>query len=179
MSEEKVLENLDENFSGEEQVTLDDIANKYLTFELNSDNDSSKVYGIALKDVIEIVGIQPASEVPYVPEYIKGIINLRGSIVTLVDINERFGFPETVYDERTGVIVVEIEESLVGLIVNRVFEVINVRKISPLPKEVNNISNKYISGVAKLPDEDVSVLIMDTSLVVNMNDMMGLDVEMA
>lgn len=165
MDEEKVTNSID-NYGNEQQTDVDDISNRYLTFELSALIDSSKVFGIALKDVIEIVSLETPAEVPYAPSYVKGIINLRGSVVPLVDINERFGFPETEYDERSCIIVAEINENRIGLIVNKVFEVVTIKKISPLPKEVDKISNKYVSGIANM-DSGKAVLIMDTSLVID------------
>ncbi len=167
MDEEKVTTSLDE-YDNAEPVDLDDISNKYLTFELSALINTSKLFGIAMKNVIEIVNMQYASEVPYAPSYVKGMINLRGSIVPLVDINERFGFEETEYNEKTCIIVVEINENQIGLIVNMVHDVVNIRQISPLPKEVDKISNKYVSGVSELEDGRV-VLIMDTDLVIGMD----------
>lgn len=166
MDEEKVKSSMSE-YEDNEQADLDDIANKYLTFELSAGAESSKVYGIQMKNVIEIVNMQPISEVPYAPEYVKGIINLRGRIVPLIDINDRFGFPETPYNERTCIIVVNIEENYIGLIVNMVYEVVNIKQISKLPKEVDKISNKYVSGIAKNEENDQTVLIMDTALVID------------
>lgn len=163
MSEEKVIAT-DEYSS--EQIDVDDISNKYLTFELSAVLESSKVFGIAMKNIIEIITIQQISEVPHAPSYVKGLVNLRGSLVPLVDINERFGFPETEYNDRTCVIVVEIKENLIGLIVNQVYDVVTIRKTSPLPAEIDQISNKYVSGVAELEDGRVA-LIMDAALVVD------------
>lgn len=170
MGEDNIKNSMPEYHDGEDggNFEFDDISNKYLTFELSSPEDSSKVYGIEMKDVIEIVNIQPISEVPYAPAYVKGVINLRGRIVPLIDINDRFCFAQTDYNERTCIIVVNIGENYIGLIVNQVYEVVNVREISPLPKELDKISNKFVSGIARTGEGNI--LIMDTNLVTGMEN---------
>ena len=84
-------------------------AGKYLTFNL--DNEA---YGLEITYITEIIGIQKITEVPELPEYVKGIMSLRGQIIPVVDVRLRFGKPDRTYDERTCVIVVEISCTILG-----------------------------------------------------------------
>ncbi|NLM79860.1 MAG: purine-binding chemotaxis protein CheW, partial [Clostridiales bacterium] len=105
-----------------EQIVDDDPQDgRYLTFSLDSE-----CYGIEIKYVTEIIGIQPITEVPEMPEYIKGIINLRGRIIPVMDVRLRFKKPFREYDERTCIIVIEIRDIVLGLIIDRVSEVLTI-----------------------------------------------------
>lgn len=122
---------------------------KYLTFVL--DNES---YGIGINNVTEIIGIQPITLVPELPEYIKGIINLRGKIVPVMDVRLRFKKVFREYNDRTCIIVVDINNLSIGLIVDSVSEVLIIpdQDIIP-PPNLNKVSNKYISGIGKIDNE--------------------------
>ncbi|MBQ5316023.1 MAG: purine-binding chemotaxis protein CheW [Oscillospiraceae bacterium] len=106
-------------------------------------------YGIEIKYVNEIIGIEQITVVPKVPEYIKGVINIRGKIVPIISVRKRFGKEEIPYDERTCIIVLEYEENQVGIIVDRVREVVTAKPGSicdtPVQKNVN--TNKYIKNI--------------------------------
>ncbi|MDD3429071.1 MAG: chemotaxis protein CheW [Oscillospiraceae bacterium] len=123
-----------------------DLAGKYLTFYIGN-----CTYGVELVHVIEIIGIQDATSVPGVPAYIKGIINLRGRIVPVIDVRLKIGEEEKAYDERTCIIVINWQESLVGLIVDSVSEVIDFSadQLSALPEFSNVNTKKYLSSVCK------------------------------
>ena len=114
-------------------------------------------YGIDIKYVIEIIGVEPITEVPELPKYIKGVINLRGKIIPVMDVRIKLKKEEKEYDDRTCIIVVEIENIDIGLIIDKVIEVANIdeRNISPPPKvnlERYN-SNSYIKGIGKIENE--------------------------
>ncbi|MGZ3217092.1 chemotaxis protein CheW [Paracoccus sp. T5] len=106
-----------------DDLETDTIANMYLTFELDDEE-----YGVGIAGVTEIVGMQRIMPIPDMPVYLKGVINLRGKVIPLMDVRLRFGMPERPHDERTVIIVMEVEEAPVGLIVDRVRE---VREIAP------------------------------------------------
>lgn len=126
--------------------TEDDLTGKYLTFFIGE-----KTYGVELLHVLEIISIQTVTTVPSTPEYIKGIINLRGQIVPVIDVRLKFNMDEKDYDERTCIVVLNIDEMSVGLIVDQVSEVISFDNdhLSPLPEfgEVN--TNQYIKSIAR------------------------------
>ena len=94
---------------------------KYLTFNLGQES-----FGIEIKYVTEIVGLQPIMVVPEVAEYVKGIINLRGRIIPVIDIRLKFKKTPVAYDDRTCIIVIEIRGISCGLIVDQVAEVMDI-----------------------------------------------------
>lgn len=122
---------------------------KYLTFALNNE-----LYGIEIKHVTEIIGIQQIVEVPEQPDYFRGIINLRGKIIPVMDVRIRFKKENKEYNDRTCIIVIDIRGTAVGLIVDNVSEVLTIpaEEIVP-PPEVTKIGNKFINGIGKVGDE--------------------------
>ncbi|HWR21900.1 MAG TPA: chemotaxis protein CheW [Feifaniaceae bacterium] len=124
--------------------TDDTQQNRYLTFLLGEE-----VYGIAIGDVIEIIGVLPVTPLPKAPDYLKGIMNLRGKIVPVIDVRLKFKKPAAKYTERTCIVVVEVQEMTVGLLIDEVSEVLTIesRDIVPPPALKDSRSN-YISGVS-------------------------------
>lgn len=127
----------------------DTLKGKYLTFYIEDD-----CYGIPIRYVTEIIGVQPITEVPELPEYIRGIINLRGKIIPIMDVRLRFKKPFLEYNDRTCVIIVEMNDIDMGLVVDRVAEVLYIpdEDIAP-PPEVSKSHNRYIQGIGKVGDE--------------------------
>lgn len=123
---------------------------KYLTFDLGSES-----YGIGIEHVTEIIGILPITEVPELPEYIRGITNLRGRIIPVMDMRLRFKKEYIDYDERTCIIVVDIHDNSVGLIVDRVAEVTNIadEDLVEQPMLASGVSNRYIKCIGKVGNE--------------------------
>ena len=128
---------------------------KYLTFILGEES-----YGIGIEHVIEIIGLLPITVVPELPDYIKGIMNLRGRIIPVMDMRLRFRKTFVAYDERTCIIVVEIGDNSVGLIVDRVSEVITIadEDIVDQPMLSAGTSNRYIKRIGKV-GSDVKMLL--------------------
>ena len=136
---------------------------KFLTFTIGSE-----AYGLEIKYVTEIIGIQEIAEVPQLPEYIRGIINLRGKIIPVMDVRLRFKKPIREYNDRTCIIVVDIKNVLVGLIVDTVSEVMIIQEqdVVPPPDLNKGCSNRYIKGIGKVGSEvklllDCSKLLSD------------------
>ena len=129
-----------------ERDTQDDL---YLTFTIGSE-----VYGIGIEFVKEIIGIQSIAEIPDFPEHIRGVINLRGKIIPVMDVRLRFRKPAQGYDARTCIIVVDILGTSIGLIVDRVAEVVAIpeQEIAP-PPEINRREAGYIQGIGKAGGE--------------------------
>ena len=122
---------------------------KFLTFKLGNES-----YGMEIKHVTEIIGIQPVTEVPQLPQYIKGIINLRGKIIPVMDVRLRFKKPSIEYTDRTCVIVVDVKDISIGLIVDMVSEVISIPNTDIVePPEVTSQGNRYIKGIGKVGNE--------------------------
>ncbi len=132
----------------------------YLTFQLGSEE-----YGMEIFYVTEIVGIQRITRVPGMPDYIKGVINLRGSVIPVMDVRLRFGMSERTYDERTCLIVVRVDDRSTGLVVDRVNEVseIPASQIEPPPRTGGN-SGEYIHGMGKVNDAVKILLSMEKLL---------------
>ena len=124
---------------------------KYLTFSL-----ASEEYGIGILRIKEIIGMMPITCVPQTPEYIKGVVNLRGKVIPVMDLRLRFGMPAMNYTERTCIIVVEISGQAgtvqVGVVVDAVSEVLNVKAedIEPTPSFGTKLNTDYILGLAKM-----------------------------
>ena len=128
---------------------------KYLIFHLAGED-----YGLDIAYVTEIIGIQKITEVPDMPEFIKGVINLRGKVIPVMDVRGRFGFELEPYNERTCIIVVDMKEMAVGLVVDQVQEVLDIpeENIEPPPSTGKNERSDYVSGMGKLGD-DVKILL--------------------
>lgn len=146
---EKIRNNntmLDDDMDEEMEDTQED---KYLTFVLNREE-----YGIEIKHVIEIIGIQNITSVPDMPHYIKGVINLRGKVIPVMDVRIRFNINEQAYNERTCIIVITVNEQLVGLIVDEVSEVLDIPKTSvePSPRVNRGEGSKFVQGMGKVGD---------------------------
>lgn len=129
---------------------------KYLTFTLGEE-----LYGIDIRVVIEIIGILPITKVPEVPDYVRGIINLRGKIIPVVDMRLRFGREFRPYTDRTCVIVIAVKDVLIGLIIDGVSEVLTISEdyIVPQP-ELKSSQTHYIRNIGKMLDDKV-VLLLD------------------
>ena len=128
--------------------------NKYLTFSLGRE-----IYGIDICVVIEIIGIQNITAVPEVPDYVQGIINLRGRIIPVVDMRLRFKKEFRAYGDRTCIIVIEVRDVLIGLIVDGVAEVLDIPEENVvLPPQLKASQNKYIRGIGKT-GESVTLLL--------------------
>jgi len=138
---------------------------KYLTFLLGNEK-----YGIEIRHVTEIIGILPITEVPDLPEYIKGIINLRGKIIPVMDVRLRFGKPDINYNERTCIIVIDIIDFSVGLVVDSVSDVLSISEqdIVPPPELNKGQHNRYIKGIGKISEEVMLILDCEKLLTENL-----------
>ncbi|MBL4684501.1 MAG: chemotaxis protein CheW, partial [Nannocystaceae bacterium] len=145
----------------QEQETEDTQAGKFLTFRLGNE-----VYGLEIGVVTEIIRWQDITPVPDVVEYIKGIINLRGKVIPVMDVRCRFAMPTREYDQRTCIIVMNVDSASVGLIVDTVAEVVDIAdsQIEPPPSVGQASSRAVIKGVGKTGDE-VRILLDPSRLV--------------
>ncbi len=139
------------NLTSDEALDLEEDTQKgkYLTFSLGTE-----FYGLEIQYVTEIIKLQPITEVPEMPGYIRGIINLRGKIIPLMDVRARFKKPLIDYNDRTCVIVIDIQDISIGLIVDSVAEVLSIpdEEIVP-PPDLNKGGNRYIKGIGKVEGE--------------------------
>ena len=130
---------------------MGDREGKYLTFSL-----ANEEYGIGILKIKEIIGMLPITSVPQTPEFVKGVINLRGKVIPVMDLRLRFGMSPIDYSERTCIIVVEIAGQagtiLIGIVVDAVSEVLNIKKdeIEETPTFGAKLNTGYILGMAKM-----------------------------
>lgn len=144
---------------------------KFLTFSLGAE-----VYGIEIKFVTEIIGMQSITQIPDLPEYVQGIINLRGKIIPVIDVRLRFKKAFREYNDRTCIVVVDIKGITLGLIVDAVEEVlIIVDQEIVLPPQFDNGSyhQRFIKGIGKV-GADVK-LILDCDRLLSDNEMNHLE----
>lgn len=106
---------MEERIEQEDYIEEDTLKGRYLIFTLDKET-----YGVEIKYVTEIIGIQTITEIPELPEYVKGIINLRGKIIPVMDVRLRFKKEPKEYNDRTCIIVLDIRDLTIGLIVDRV-----------------------------------------------------------
>lgn len=150
---------------------------KYVTFK-----SGNEYFGIKIEYVNEIIVYQEITEIPETEEYIKGLINLRGKIIPVIDVRIRFKQEPFEYNDRTCIIVLNVRELVVGLIVEKIAEVVEITEgnILPNPKigKADRSQNKYVYGIGKVGDE-VKLLLdperllndEDTALIEQVNDM--------
>lgn len=134
-------------FDSQLEMEEDTQKDKYLTFIIGNE-----CYGIEIRYVTEIVGLQAITEIPEQKDYIKGIINLRGKIIPVIDVRIRFKKEPKEYNDRTCVIVVDIKELSIGLIVDSVAEVLNIpeKDIVDPPQVNKETGNRYIKKIGKV-----------------------------
>ena len=140
----------------------DTMHGQLLIFSVDEEN-----FGIDIKYVTEIISIQPINRLPEVDGYIKGIINLRGKIIPVIDMRLKFNKEEAGYTDRTCIVVIEAQQIIAGLIVDRVVEVMKIEdeNIVPPPELQAGIHNSYLSGIGK---KDSSVyLLLDCEMLFN------------
>lgn len=120
-------------------------------------------YAVSILQVQEIKRMTEITRVPHTPEYLKGVLNLRGSVLPVIDLKKRLGLPQKEYTEDTRIIIVKTNDIAVGLIVDAVSEVTAVRseQIEPPQAVSGNIGENYISGVAKLENRLLILLKLD------------------
>ncbi|HZW32754.1 MAG TPA: chemotaxis protein CheW [Isosphaeraceae bacterium] len=117
-------------------------------------------YAIAITKIQEIILMKPITRIPQVPDFIEGLINLRGSVIPIVNLRKRFGLPNREVDDETRTIVVNIQDKTVGCIVDAVTQVMRINRdqIQPPPLSVLAVAHQYISGLARLDDRLLIIL---------------------
>ena len=165
------MADLKRNLNDEEEDLWDEseddaMKDRYLTFRVGDE-----VYGIEIAYVTEIVGMQKITEVPDMPDFVRGVINLRGQVIPVIDVRARFRMEDRKYDDRTCVVVVQLNETSIGLVVDTVNEVMDIpaAQVSPPPKIGQGEGNRYIKGMGKVGEQvkillDVSKLLFDEEL---------------
>lgn len=143
---------------------------KYLTFLLNEEE-----YGISIREVKEIIRIMDITDIPKTPAFFKGVINLRGKIIPVIDLRIRFGMEERAYTQKTCIIVVEIMvqdmKKIIGLIVDTVSEVmpVHTEEIEQVPDEENSRDNGFFKGLARVRGK--VIILLDSENVLSRQEM--------
>jgi purine-binding chemotaxis protein CheW len=138
-------------------------AGKYLTFVLGVEE-----YGIEILKVREIIGVMDITPVPRTPHYIKGVINLRGKVIPVIDLRLKFDMEEKEYTNETCIIVVDVQSVLIGIVVDTVSEVVDIvsDNIDPAPSFGSTVDTDFILGMAKIGDKVKILLDIDKVLSV-------------
>jgi purine-binding chemotaxis protein CheW len=133
---------------------MTDLGGKYLTFLLDGEE-----YGLEILKVREIIGIMDITKVPQTPDFVQGVINLRGKVIPVIDLRSKFGLQRTEYNDQTCIIVVDVG-MLMGIIVDTVQEVhdIPTANIEPPPSLGASVDTSFILGMGKVK-EDVKILL--------------------
>jgi len=123
---------------------------KYLTFALGHEE-----YGLEILQVREIIGLMEITGVPQVPEYVKGVINLRGKVIPVIDLRIKFCMPKIDYTSETCIIVMNVDDLIMGIIVDRVCEVLDIaqQSIEPTPNFGSRLHTDFIKGMGKSGDK--------------------------
>ena len=139
---------------------MKNIEGKYLTFSLKNE-----IYGIPISSVKEINAMMNITEVPNTPKYVKGVINLRGKIISIMDLRLRLGMPEQDYSERTCIVVVETMTATnikkrIGVVVDNVAEVIDIKssEVEDFEEDLKDDLEAFINGIAKVKDKIIIIL---------------------
>lgn len=128
---------------------------KYLSFEINGE-----MYAVEILDVKEIIAMMKFTSVPKMPNFVKGVINLRGQVIPIVDMRLKFDLPETEYTERTTIIIGIIADSLIGFIVDRTADVLTLSEaeMSAPPKFGTDIDTEFLKSMAKTENGVVMIV---------------------
>ena len=136
-------------------------ANQFVTFTLGDEE-----YGIAILKVQEIIGYPGFTKIPNMPSFVKGVINLRGSVVPVIDLRLKFAMQEREYDTYTVIAILEVEEKVIGVIVDAVSDVITLKEdeMQPTPDFSSGVKVEFISGMGRKGDTLIILLDIDRVL---------------
>jgi purine-binding chemotaxis protein CheW len=126
----------------------------------------SEIYGLDIATVHEIIRMQPITKVPKAPFYVEGVINLRGKVIPVIDMGKRFGLEKVENNKNNRIVVVNIQDTILGIIVDAVTEVIRIPidSIEPVSDIITAANSDYLMGIAKLADKMVILLELDKLL---------------
>lgn len=146
----------------------DEQKGKYMTFK-----SGNEYFGLEIQYVNEIIKFQSVTAIPETEDYIKGLINLRGKVIPVIDVRLRFKQPPMEYNDRTCIIVINVKNMIVGLIVEKIAEVVEIKDENILPPpsigRVEKAHNKYVYGIGKVGDS--VKLLLDPDKLLNDQDL--------
>lgn len=142
---------------------------KLVCFEL-----VGEVFGVPISMVQEIIRVQEITEIPRAPEFVEGVINLRGKIIPVIDLRKRFGLGAGEHSKNTRIVVIKVGDIVVGMVVDAVSEVIrlNDEDIEPPSPIVASLDAEYIKGVGKI--ENKLIILLDTEKILTVHEKAGL-----
>jgi purine-binding chemotaxis protein CheW len=131
---------------------------------------ANEQYGVDIAAVESIIKIQPITVVPHAPAFVEGVTNLRGSVLPVIDLRKRFGLPQEDSTKNSRIVVVAIQSTKVGMIVDAVSEVLRVPEgaIEPPPPMVTSVDTAFITGIAKINDR--LVILLDLGKVLSLQE---------
>ena len=143
------------------QYEMEGDLNQLISFEVGNEE-----YGLDILGVKEVIRIREITRLPKAPSFVKGIINLRGDVIPIIDLRDKFGLENQEYTDMTRVIVVDVDEKLVGMVVDAASQVVRIPadQIEPPPPIAGGLSTEYIRGVGKLDERLVILLNIDRIL---------------
>ena len=146
---------------GVDQTTFAEESHQFLTFALGQEE-----YGVQILKIQEIKGFSAITPLPNTPAYVKGVLNLRGTIVPIVDLRKKFGLPEVEYTKFTVIVVVQVQGQIMGFIVDAVSDVLTVTgsDIQPTPDLHGQVDTACLTGLAKAGEKLVILLDIDKVL---------------
>lgn len=154
-------------------VSTDENQNKFLSFSIGNEE-----YGVEILKVREIIGVLDITPLPQTPDYVKGVINLRGKIIPVIELRRKFNMPSVEYTEETCIIVVEVQNPVtadnfqMGVVVDSVSEVRNISRsqIEPTPDFGSTLNTNYILGMGKVKvaENTLVLILLDTDKVVSL-----------
>ena len=153
--EQQPIENNENKVDVENSINL-------VTFKLGNNE-----YAIDIMQAKEIIKMEKITLIPNAPDYVEGVINLRGNIIPIVDLKKRFNLEENDGEKNTGIIIVKIDDVDMGIIIDAISKVVSISNsnIQPPPPMLSGIGQKYIKGVAKLDDKLLVVLDLEKLIV--------------
>jgi purine-binding chemotaxis protein CheW len=161
-----VTATIEEEIDEDSQDTMEDL---YIIFFIDG-----REYGIEIRYLIEIIAFQPVTFVPNLPEYVKGVINLRGKIIPVIDVRLRFGLPKIDYTEFTCILIMNFNNLSAGLIVDGVKEVLKIPKdcIEPSPGFEEANMERFVDSIGK--SGDTLKILIDLNKFIHEKDVKGI-----
>ena len=149
-----------------------DTTQQFLTFALGQEE-----YGVEILKIQEIKGFSAVTPLPNAPAYVKGVLNLRGTIVPIVDLRQKFGMPEEAYTKFTVIVVVQVQEKTLGFVVDAVSDVLTVRgdAIQPTPDLHGQLDTTFLTGLAPTGEQgEKLVILLDIDKIFGEEEMMAI-----
>ncbi|MBF0103475.1 MAG: purine-binding chemotaxis protein CheW [Desulfobacterales bacterium] len=142
-----------------------------VTFKLHQEE-----YGVEITKVKEIIRFEGVTRIPQMPDFIEGVINLRGNVIPVFDLRKRFGLPSDARNDLTRVMVTRMESKIVGLIVDSVSEVMKIPKaqIQPPPDTIAGLAGEYLLGIGKLKDR--MIILLDIEKIISATEKKSLSI---